>query len=74
MVCDSIDWSKEIVFGAISEWQLPFLIKMCSKKSSIRYCVDCPLFQKTDGVFKDEKSVADAATVKPLEKRFQLSR
>jgi hypothetical protein len=71
MVCDSVDFSKSIVFGAISEWQLPSLIKICSKRSSIRYCVDCPLYQRPDGEFPDEEERPEesGAVVKPLEKR-----
>ena len=72
MVCDSVDWSKSIVFGAISDWQLPSLIKICSKQSSIRYCVDCPLYQRPDSNIPEmeEKAEESAAVVKPLEKRL----
>ena len=72
MVCDSLDWSKKIIFGAISEWQLPSLIKICSKHSSIRYCVDCPLYQRPDGNLpdSDDKPEESGAVVKPLEKRL----
>jgi hypothetical protein len=51
LIGESVNWKKEIVFGAISEWHLPFLIKICSKKSSIRHCTDCPLFQLNRDVF-----------------------
>ena len=47
MVAKSVNWQKEIVFGAISEWHLPFLLKFSAKKGIIRHCVDCPLFQRT---------------------------
>ena len=69
MVSDSVDWKKELVFGAISEWHLPFLLKISSKMSSIRHCVDCPLFQKSDDSF-DTILPLDDVSVRPLEKRF----
>ena len=70
-----MDWKKDLVFGAISEWHLPFLLKIAAKNALIRECVDCPLFQycekneNSGDVLPTENSSSDVI-VKPLDPKF----
>jgi hypothetical protein len=70
LVEESVDWKKDLVFGAISEWHLPYLLKVAAKNGLIHYCVDCPLFQRDEN-FRDVMPISSSdVTVKPLDPKF----
>ena len=46
MIEESINWDKEIVFSAVSDWYVPGLLDLCQKYTKIKHKVKCPNFQK----------------------------
>jgi len=72
---ESVDWKKDLVFGAISEWHLPHLLKISAKNALIHHCVDCPLFEycekdETSRDFLPTDNSSSNVTVVPLDPKF----
>lgn len=41
----SVDWNKEVVFGAVCDWHIPGLLQLCRQRGNIKHNEICPLWE-----------------------------